>query len=187
MVLRFSALFRIHGENIWPRAITFPGVSPTLSCQWVNCSLNFFPRVVTAPSGVLDVTVVYVDPDEHCCVESSDDESSAKDGLRNDDPSGGERRWSVRHSLLRESTPEASSGYSSINSASPTCTIESNFNKATSARFPHPAKDKGPSLPPESGSCLHYARTRSDRRQAKRKNVAEYKEEERMNLGFLTL
>ncbi|KAJ6657543.1 hypothetical protein lerEdw1_002256 [Lerista edwardsae] len=149
---------------------------------------------VTAPSGVLDVTVVYVDPEEHCCVESSDDESSAKDGsphgLRNDDPLGGERRWSVCYTLLRESTPEASSGYSSVNSTSPTCTNSCNFNaplKATSARLPNPAKDKGPSLPHDSGSRLHYPRTRSDGRQAKRKNVAEYKEEERMNLGFLSL
>lgn len=136
--------------------------------------------------------MVYVDPEDHC-VESSDDESSAKEespyNLK-DNPSGGERKWPVCHTLLRESTPEASSGYSSVNSTSPTCTIECNFNvplKATSAHPPNTAKNKSLALPRDSESCLKYAHTRSDRRQAKRKNVADYKEEERMNLGFFSL
>uniref|UniRef100_A0A670JEN9 Cyclin-F n=2 Tax=Podarcis muralis TaxID=64176 RepID=A0A670JEN9_PODMU len=145
---------------------------------------------VTAPSGVLDVTVVCTGPEEHCygcCEDSSDEESIAKEGstfdLNNYDPPGAGKGWLMHHSQPK-GTIEASSGYSSVNSTSPTSTIDCNFGaspKATSVQPLGPAKNKGGS-PHDSKLCLH-----SSRRQAKRKNVAEYNEEEKMNLGFLSL
>ncbi|XP_072839128.2 cyclin-F [Pogona vitticeps] len=143
---------------------------------------------VTAPSGVLDATVMCMGPEAHdgcCCQGSSDEESPPQEAStcdsKNYNQPGGERRW-----LIQEFTTDASSGYSSINSASPTSVTDCNFGaslKATSVQPLGPVMNKGPSLP--LYSCLHS--TRSGRRQAKRKNVAEYKEEDRMNLGFLSL
>ncbi|XP_062999029.1 cyclin-F [Elgaria multicarinata webbii] len=151
---------------------------------------------VTVPSGVLDVTVVCMDPEEHnscCCEESSDEESINEKGsmynLKNDDQPGGERMWFACHAL-QKSPNDASSGYSSVNSASPTSTINCNFGapaKATSVQPPGPAKNKGLSLLLDSEYSPCSASVRSGRRQAKRKNVAESNEEERMNLGFLSL
>ncbi|XP_044289741.1 cyclin-F [Varanus komodoensis] len=151
---------------------------------------------VTTPSGILDVTVVCMDPEEHgscCCGESSDEESLAKEEseykLRNYDQQSDEQRWLVSHAL-QESTTDASSGYSSVNSASPTSTINCNFGtspKATSVQLAGPAKNKGHVQPVHSELCLRSASTRSGRRQVKRKNVSEYNEKERMNLGFLSL
>ncbi|XP_053133126.1 cyclin-F isoform X2 [Hemicordylus capensis] len=151
---------------------------------------------VTAPSRVLDVTMLYVDPEEHCCQESSDEESVAKEGSsrnpRHDGQPGGEKRW-LRCHALRQSAPEVSSGYSSVNSASPTSTIDCHFGPSLTATSVQPrglAKNQGLSLLRDSESRLRSAQARSgrsDRRQAKRKNVAEYNEEEKMNLGFLSL
>ncbi|XP_054849318.1 cyclin-F [Eublepharis macularius] len=151
---------------------------------------------VTAPSGVLDVTVVYMDPKDHCCQESSDEEglvNESADDLRKSDLPGGVKRWLVCHTL-RESTLEASSGYSSVNSASPPLAMNCVFGaalKTTSAWLPGPAKNQGLPLLQDSKSYLPSVCTRpgkkSDRRRAKRKNVAEYSEAERMNFGFLSL
>lgn len=156
----------------------------------------FFPHAVTAP-GVLDVAVVYVDPKDHCCEESSDEECLAKDGsahdLRKNDPPGEVKRWLVCHTL-RKSTLEASSGYSSVSSASSPPATNCDFGavlKTTSARLPGPAKNQGLPPPQDVKSCLPSVCARpgekSDRRQVKRKNVAKYSEAERMNLGFISL
>ncbi|XP_077172647.1 cyclin-F isoform X2 [Paroedura picta] len=151
---------------------------------------------VTAPSGVLDVAVVYVDPKDHCCQESSDEECLAQDGPAHDpgrnDPPGGVKTWLVCHTL-RESTLEASSGYSSVSSASPPSATNHNFGaalKTTSARLPGLAKSQGLPPPLDAESCLPPVGRpgkKSDRRRVKRKNVAEYSEAERMNMGFISL
>lgn len=152
---------------------------------------------VTAPSNVLDVAVVYMDPKDHCCQESSDEESLTKDGpahdLRKNDPPGGVKRWLTCHTL-RDSTLEASSGYSSVNSASPPPATNCDFGavlKTTSGQLPGLAENQGLPPPQDAKSCLPSVCTRpgkkSDRRRVKRKNVAEYSEAERMNLGFISL
>ncbi|KAH0631843.1 hypothetical protein JD844_019700 [Phrynosoma platyrhinos] len=148
---------------------------------------------ITVPSGVLDATVVCMDPEERggCCEESSDEESLPKEwsmySFKNYDQPVVERRWLMGHTLQKPAI-DVSSGYSSVNSASPSSTIDCNFgasHKATSVQPLGPTKEKDLLLPLDSKLCLHSSR--SERRQAKRKNVAEYSEKERMNLGFLSL
>uniref|UniRef100_A0A8D0LB35 Cyclin-F n=1 Tax=Sphenodon punctatus TaxID=8508 RepID=A0A8D0LB35_SPHPU len=154
---------------------------------------------VTAPSGVLDVTVVYMDPEQHCCQESSEeeslDESSRQDvPVRETDQPDSVNCWLV--CVTPQEPPlEASSGYSSVSSASPTSSVDGSFGvpvKTTSTPSLCSAKNKGPYLPHYLKSCLHSVHTKPsegkcDRRQVKRRNVAEHNEEERMNLGFLSL
>ncbi|NXL48447.1 CCNF protein, partial [Podilymbus podiceps] len=154
---------------------------------------------VTGPSGILDVTVIYMDPADHCCQDSSDEDSLAVE-------------WAGHVALLSEAkllhdtrslsacrTPknsnlEGSSGYSSVNSASPTSSVEGSLGvplKPTSALSLGSATNKEPCLPPYLESCLQSVCARPsdgkrDRRPVKRKNVAEHSEE-RMNMGFLSL
>ncbi|KFZ49187.1 Cyclin-F, partial [Podiceps cristatus] len=154
---------------------------------------------VTGPSGILDVTVIYMDPADHCCQDSSDEDSLAVE-------------WAGPAALLREAkllhdtgslsaclTPknsnlEGSSGYSSVNSASPTSSVEGSLGvplKPTSALSLGSATNKEPCLPHYLESCLQSVCARPndgkrDRRPVKRKNVAEHNEE-RMNMGFLSL
>ncbi|XP_067389439.1 cyclin-F isoform X2 [Emydura macquarii macquarii] len=155
---------------------------------------------VTAPSGVLDVTVVYMDPAEHCCQDSSDEDSLSAEWLGQDVPArkaeqpDAENQWLAGHTP-KEPPLEATSGYSSVHSASPTSSVDGNVGaplKPTSALSLGSAVNKGPYLPRYLKSHLQSVRPSSndgkcDRRQAKRKNVAEHSEEERMNLGFLSL
>uniref|UniRef100_A0A8C8R8C1 Cyclin-F n=1 Tax=Pelusios castaneus TaxID=367368 RepID=A0A8C8R8C1_9SAUR len=155
---------------------------------------------VTAPSGVLDVTVVYMDPAEHCCQDSSDEDSLTVEWLGQDVPAreteqpDAENQWLACHAP-REPLLEATSGYSSVHSASPTSSVEGSFGaplKTTSALSLGSAMNKGPHLPHSLKSHSQSRRPRStegkcDGRQAKRKNVAEHSDEERMNLGFLSL
>lgn len=159
----------------------------------------FYHPAVTGPSGILDVTVVYMDPAEHCCQDSSDEDNLAVE-------------WSGQAALLREAKPpdntcslsayhtprnpnlEGSSGYSSVNSASPTSSVEGSLGvplKPTSALPLGSAMNAVPCLPHYLESCLQSVCARPnegkcDRRQVKRKNVAEHSEE-RVNWGFLSL
>ncbi|CAM4623040.1 cyclin-F isoform X1 [Caretta caretta] len=155
---------------------------------------------VTAPSGVLDVTVVYMDPAEHCCQDSSDEDSLAAEWpgqdvlARKPEQPDAEKQRLAGHGR-KEPTLEATSGYSSVHSASPTSSVDGSFGapiKTTSALSLGSAVNKGPYLPHYLKSHLQSVRPRStegkcERRQVKRKNVAEHSEEERMNLGFLSL
>ncbi|KAJ1067972.1 hypothetical protein K5549_021143, partial [Capra hircus] len=157
---------------------------------------------VTAPSGVLDVTVVYLSPEEHCCQESSDEEACPEEAWGPQDT----QALAPGHQALRTPGLEpppcsrwglgkdiTTSGYSSVSSASPT--------------------DSGHALggPPRSTSelslntqpCHHHARKSclqcrppsppescAPQQQVKRKNLSahsEKEEEEDMNLGFLKL
>ncbi|KFV62469.1 Cyclin-F, partial [Dryobates pubescens] len=128
---------------------------------------------VTAPSGILDVTVVYVDPAEHCCQDSSDEDSLAA-------------AWAP----CSPPQLEGSSGYSSVNSASPASPLEGSLGaplKPTSAL----ALSRGPCPAPSPQPCLQPPRAlpgqaKCDRRQVKRKNVAGHSEE-RVTWGFLSL
>ncbi|KFV44072.1 Cyclin-F, partial [Tyto alba] len=154
---------------------------------------------VTGPSGILDVTVVYMDPAEHCCQDSSDEDNLAVEWAGHAAPLREAQLPDDTRSLPADLTPrnpnlEGSSGYSSVNSASPTSSVEGSLGvplKPTSALSLGSAMNKEPCLPRYLESCLQSvgARPRDgkcDRRQVKRKNVAEHSEE-RVNLGFFSL
>ncbi|XP_040446872.1 cyclin-F isoform X1 [Falco naumanni] len=154
---------------------------------------------VTSPSGILDMTVVYMDPGEHCCQDSSDEDNLAVEWDVDAAPPREAKLLGDTLSLSVYFTPrnpnlEGSSGYSSINSASPTSSVEGNLGvplKPTSALSLGSAMKKEPCPPHYLESCLQSACARPsdgkcDRRQVKRKNVAEHSEE-RVNLGFLSL
>uniref|UniRef100_A0A803Y2Q0 Cyclin-F n=1 Tax=Meleagris gallopavo TaxID=9103 RepID=A0A803Y2Q0_MELGA len=153
---------------------------------------------VTSPSGILDVTVVYMDPAEHCCQDSSDEDSLSVECPGHTAPPRKARTPDETHrvSACVASNPswEGSSGYSSVSGASPTSSVESSCGiplKPTSALSGGSAMNKEPCLPPYLESRLQPVRARagdrnSARRQVKRKNLAEHSEE-RVNLGFLSL
>ncbi|NWX90964.1 CCNF protein, partial [Nothoprocta pentlandii] len=151
---------------------------------------------VTAPSGILDVTVVYVNPADHCCHDSSDEENGAAGWCEHTVPPSEAQLPDDTHVLPAYLTPrnpnlEGSSGYSSVNSTSPTSSAEGSFGaplKTTSALSLGSATNKGPCQPHYLKSRLQSASARPsdgkcDRRQVKRKNIAEHSEE-RVNLGL---
>ncbi|XP_025934991.1 cyclin-F isoform X1 [Apteryx mantelli] len=154
---------------------------------------------VTAPSGILDVTVVYMDPAEHCCQDSSDEDNLAAGWSEHTVPLS-EAQLPDHSCILpgyltpRNPNLERSSGYSSVNSTSPTSPVEGSFGvplKTTSALSLGSAMNKGPCQPHYLKSrlqsvCARPSGGKCDRRQVKRKNVAEHSEE-RVNLGFLSL
>ncbi|NXA37481.1 CCNF protein, partial [Eudromia elegans] len=151
---------------------------------------------VTAPSGILDVTVVYVNPADHCCQDSSDEDSAAAGWCEHVVPLSEAQPPDdacVRPAYLTPRNPnlEGSSGYSSVNSTSPTSSVEGSFGaplKTTSALSLGSAMNKGPCQPHYLKSRLQSVSARPsegkcDRRQVKRKNVAEHSEE-RVNAGL---
>ncbi|OXB70869.1 UNVERIFIED_CONTAM: hypothetical protein H355_014758 [Colinus virginianus] len=154
---------------------------------------------VTSPSGILDVTVVYVDPSEHCCQDSSDDDTLQKECSGHAAPPRKSRMPGETHRdpaciASRNPNQERSSGYSSVNGTISTSSTEGSCRappKPTSAPCLGHAANKKPCLPHYLDSRLQSAWARasdskSNRRQVKRKNLAEHSEE-RMNLGFLSL
>uniref|UniRef100_A0A8V0Z3I0 Cyclin-F n=1 Tax=Gallus gallus TaxID=9031 RepID=A0A8V0Z3I0_CHICK len=154
---------------------------------------------VTSPSGILDVTVVYMDPAEHCCQDSSDEDSLSVEWPGHAAPPRKARTpdETCRVSACtasRNPNWEGSSGYSSISGASPTSSVEGSCGvplKPTSALSCGSTMNKEQCLPHYLESCLQSVRARasdrnSNRRQVKRKNLAEHSEE-RVNLGFLSL
>lgn len=162
-------------------------------------TFSFYHSTVTGPSGILDVTVVYMDPAEHCCQDSSDEDNLAAEWAGHAAPLREAKLLDDARSLSAYLTPknpslEGSSGYSSVNSASPTSSVEGSLRvplKPTSALSLGSATNREPCLPHYLESCLQSVCARPsdskrDRRQVKRKNVAEHSEE-RVNLGFLSL
>ncbi|XP_042695513.1 cyclin-F-like, partial [Centrocercus urophasianus] len=155
---------------------------------------------VTSPSGILDVTVVYVDPAEHCCQDSSDEDSLSVECPGHAAPPRKARTPDETRRVFsacvasRNPSCEGSSGYSSVSGASPTSSVEGSCGiplKPTSALSGGSAMNKEPCLPPDLESRLPSVHARagdrnSARRQVKRKNLAEHSEE-RVNLGFLSL
>ncbi|XP_060028527.1 cyclin-F isoform X2 [Erinaceus europaeus] len=145
---------------------------------------------VTAPSGVLNVTVLYLDPEQHCCQDSSDEEASPEDQGHRDPPTsatGGQRE---------PGGDATTSGYSSISSASPT-----NSADGGPGGLPRPTSVLSPGSDPHTQPCRHHARksclqcrspspqeSGRPQRQVKRKTLStSSQEEEDMNLGFLQL
>ncbi|XP_076998222.1 cyclin-F isoform X2 [Tamandua tetradactyla] len=138
---------------------------------------------VTAPSGVLDVTVVYLNPEQHCCQESSDEEACLEEA-----PGA---QTSLTQCAPGKDT--MTSGYSSLSSASPTDSLgSSSGDPLQSTSAPSPGRDLNPQ------PCHHDARkscsqchppspqeSTAPRRRVKRKSITEYSSEEDVNLGFL--
>lgn len=145
------------------------------------------------------MTVVYMDPAEHCCQDSSDEDSLSVEWPGHAAPPRKARTPDETCRVSACAAPrnpnwEGSSGYSSINGASPTSSVEGSCGvplKPTSALSCGSAMNKELCLPHYLESCLQSVRARasdrdSNRRQVKRKNLAEHSEE-RVNLGFLSL
>ncbi|XP_068276144.1 cyclin-F-like [Nyctibius grandis] len=153
---------------------------------------------VPSPSGILDTTVVSVDPAEHCGQDSSDEDSLAMERAGHA-ALPREAKLPDTRSLSAPLTPknptvEGSSGYSSISSANSTPSTEGSLTiplKPTSALSPGSAPSKEPCLPHDPEPCLQSgcARPRDGTcagRPVKRKNVAEHSEE-REKSGSLSL
>ncbi|XP_045397164.1 cyclin-F isoform X2 [Lemur catta] len=161
---------------------------------------------VTAPSGVLDVTVVYLNPEQHCCQESSDEEACPEDrggqdphspapGTQTPPTPGPEPPHHVRREPGKDIT---TSGYSSISSASPTSSVDGSLGGP-----PPPTSVLSLDSDSHTQPCHHQARKSClqcrppsprensvPQQQVKRKNLSmhsEEQEEEDMNLGFLKL
>ncbi|KAM6155646.1 cyclin-F [Rhynchocyon petersi] len=141
---------------------------------------------VTAPSGILDVTVVYLNPEQHCCQESSDEEACPEEEASQYLPSA-----SPSSGLLQTPGPEpppcsrqgpakdiTTSGYSSISGTSPTSSGDSGPLRPTST--PCLGSDSAPSSCHchTEKSCLQGCAPQppecsGPRQQAKRKHMSE--------------
>lgn len=154
---------------------------------------------VTAPSGVLDVSVVYINPGQHCCQESSDEEAYLEDEGCQDlhalAPStqtplapGPEPHLCSSRELGKDIT---TSGYSSV-SASPTNSLDGGPPQSTSALSPGSDSNTQPCHHHTRKSCLQCRPPSSlessvPQQQVKRKNLSAPSKEENTNLGFLEL
>ncbi|KAB1252038.1 Cyclin-F [Camelus dromedarius] len=158
---------------------------------------------VTAPSGVLDVTVVYLNPEQHCCQESSDEEACPEEegcqdlhmlapGTQTPQTPGLEPPLSSRRGPGKDIT---TSGYSSVSSASPTNSMDvlGDPPRSTSVLSPGSNLNTQPCHHHARKSCLQCRspsppESSVPQQQVKRKNLSTHSEEEEdMNLGFLNL
>lgn len=156
---------------------------------------------MTAPSGVLDVTVVYLNPEQHCGQESSDEEACLKDegcqDLHSMVPStqtllalGPKPPLCGSRELGKDIT---TSGYSSVSSVSPTNSVNGGPPQSTSAHSPGSDSNTLHCHHHARKSCLQCRPSSSPessvpRQEVKRKNLtAPSKEEQDTNLGFLEL
>ncbi|XP_048188650.1 cyclin-F [Perognathus longimembris pacificus] len=151
---------------------------------------------VTAPSGILDVTVVYLKPEEHCCQDSSDEEACPEDEGRQ--VPGTHRPVLEPRPLLcnrRELGKDGTtSGYSSVISASPTNSVDgSSGGPPGSTSLPSPGSDSNtqPCHHQAKKSCLQCRppsppESRVPQQQVKRQNLSVCSNED-ANLGFLKL
>ncbi|NXI44551.1 CCNF protein, partial [Galbula dea] len=140
---------------------------------------------VTSPSGILDMAVVYMDPAEHCCQDSSDEDSLAGEWPGHAAPLREAKLPDATRSLSaylapKNSNLEGTSGYSSVNTASPAASVKGSLRvprkQPTSAAARGSALSREPCLPQYLHSCLQAACARpstgmGDRRQGKRKNA----------------
>uniref|UniRef100_A0A8D2JST3 Cyclin-F n=1 Tax=Sciurus vulgaris TaxID=55149 RepID=A0A8D2JST3_SCIVU len=152
---------------------------------------------VTAPSGVLDVTVVYLNPEQHCCQESSDEENCQEDrghqvpGTQTP-PAQGPRP--LLHSRRDPDKDVTTSGYSSVSSASPTNSVDS-----SSGGPPHSTSVLSLGSNSDTQPCHHQAKksclqcrpptppgSSAPEHQVKRQNLSMHSGKD-MNSGFLKL
>lgn len=180
----------------WPRAgpwatggPDWAGGHPSAHSGWIPHPMS---PTVTAPSGILDVTVVYLSPEQHCCQESSDEEACPED-RGHQDP----RTWVPGPQMPPTPEPEpqlcgtrkpgrdsVTSGYSSISSASPTNSVDGvSGGPPQSTSVPSPGSDLNTQF------CHHHAKKsclqcrspgplESSVPQVKRKSLCTHSEEE---------
>lgn len=152
---------------------------------------------VTAPSGLLDVTVVYLNPEEHCCQESSDEEVWPEDKSH---PTPGTQAppasapWPLPCNRGDPGKDVTTSGYSSVSSSSPISSLDGGMvgsprstsvlsvgSHSSTKPCYHQAKKSclqcRPPNPPESGA---------HQQPVKRQNLSVHSDED-TNLGFLKL
>lgn len=152
---------------------------------------------VTAPSGLLDVTVVYLNPEEHCCQESSDEEVWPEDKSH---PAAGTQAppasapWPLPCNRGDPGKDVTTSGYSSVSSSSPISSLDGGMvgsprstsvlsvgSHSSTKPCHHQAKKSclqcRPPNPPESGA---------HQQPVKRQNLSVHSDED-TNLGFLKL
>lgn len=158
---------------------------------------------VTAPSGILDVTVVYLNPEQHCCQESSDEEACPEDE-RPQDPQVPALDTQIPATLgpksLLRTSPEpgkdvTTSGYSSVSTTSPTSSVDGGLGV-----LPRPTSVLSLDSDSHTQPCHHQARksclqcrppsppeSSVPRQQVKRINLCIHSEEEDTNLGLVRL
>ncbi|XP_029803571.1 cyclin-F [Suricata suricatta] len=149
---------------------------------------------VTMPSGVLDVTVVYLNPEQHCCQESSDEEACPEDSRRQDvrtyapgpqTPPSPEPQPLLR-GRREPGKDSVTSGYSSICSASPTDSVGGVLGAPPrSTSVPSPGSDSGtqPCRRHAKKPCLQcrspsLPESSAPQQQVKRRNLPVHSEEE---------
>nr|XP_037851639.1 cyclin-F-like [Chlorocebus sabaeus] len=157
---------------------------------------------VTAPSGILDVTVVYLNPEQHCCQESSDEEACPEDE-RPQDPQVPALDTQIPATLgpksLLRTSPEpgkdvTTSGYSSVSTTSPTSSVDGGLGV-----LPRPTSVLSLDSDSHTQPCHHQARksclqcrppsppeSSVPRQQVKRINLCIHSEED-TNLGLVRL
>ncbi|KAM4887120.1 LOW QUALITY PROTEIN: cyclin-F-like [Thomomys bottae] len=145
---------------------------------------------MTAPSGILDVTVVYLNPEQHCCQESSDEEAYSED--EGHQGPGTHRPPRVQAPSLQQERTEPSkdittSGYSSVSRVD------------GSSGGPGSTSSPSPGINANTQPCHHQTRKsclqclppsppegRVPQPQVKRQNLSLSSDED-ANFGFLKL
>ncbi|XP_006893948.1 PREDICTED: cyclin-F [Elephantulus edwardii] len=143
---------------------------------------------VTAPSGILNVTVVYLNPEEHCCQESSDEEEPCPEEVTSQHlltalPSsqtpqmpGPEPPAYSKQGPARDTT---TTGYSSINSSTSPTSSGGTGGPLRPTSAPCPGSDWKPNRHQTTESCLQGCtpvppENSWPHRQAKRKHTDEH-------------
>ncbi|XP_032124045.1 cyclin-F isoform X3 [Sapajus apella] len=152
---------------------------------------------VTAPSGVLDVTVVYLNPEQHCCQESSDEEACPEDeGPQDPQVSALDTQIptvlgpeSPLHTSQQPGKDITTSGYSSVSTASPASSVDGSLgvlSRSTSVLSLDSDSHTQPCHHQARKSCLQCRPPESSvpQQQVKRKNLCVHSEEEGMNWGL---
>ncbi|OBS64350.1 hypothetical protein A6R68_07105 [Neotoma lepida] len=152
---------------------------------------------VTAPSGLLDVTVVYLNPEQHCCQESSDEEAWPED-KGHQAPGTQAPPTPALGSLLCDrgdlGKDITTSGYSSVSSASPISSLDGGMGgspRSTSVLSVGSYSNTKPCHHQAKKSCLQCHLPNPPeigvhQQQVKRQNLSVHGDED-TNLGFLKL
>ncbi|XP_043945194.1 cyclin-F [Protopterus annectens] len=145
---------------------------------------------VTGPSGILDVTMMCIDPQQHCCPESSDEDNIPEKKAVLNPPkrctevvSETSQRCYITFRMRCEPKAEPSSGYSSVCTGSPASITAAQYvvpTSSTSEQSTSLHSSLSASVPWSSeAACFPYTQKNPEYRgQVKRKNAAEHNSEE---------
>ncbi|XP_051037200.1 cyclin-F [Phodopus roborovskii] len=152
---------------------------------------------VTAPSGLLDVTVVYMNPEQHCCQESSDEEAWPEDKGHQAPGTQAPPTPALRPLLCNRGDlgkDITTSGYSSVSSSSPISSLDGGMRsspRSTSVLSVGSYSITKPCHHQAKKSCLQCRPPNSPesgvhQQRVKRQNLSVRNDED-TNLGFLKL